>query len=128
MKNENSQLEKLYLLQEKELEHAEWMLDAVTNQSPILNVCATQTLAEFLKDEEMIDAGHRMETSEGGFYYLQNFTNGKQLQHVFQKDGTVFVRFLKDSNQSNLDKLILIKRNIVAAIELQKQIELLEVE
>lgn len=128
MKNEKSQLDKLYLDQEKELGHAEWMLGAVTNQSPILNVCATQTLSEFLKDEEMLDVGDRMETGEGGFYYLQNFTNGKQLQHVFKKDGTVFVRFLQDSNQSNLEKLTLIKNNIAAAIELQKQIETLEVE
>lgn len=128
MKNENNKLDKLYLEQEKELGLAEWTLDAVTNQSSILCVCDDQTLSEFLKGEEMLDIGHRMENTEGGFYYQQYFTNGKQIQHDFKKDGTVLVRFLQDNNQSTLDRLNSIKKNIETAIELQKQIEPLEEE
>lgn len=49
MKNISKQLDKLYLEQERELEQAEFTLDAVRNESPIFTVCENQTLSEFCK-------------------------------------------------------------------------------
>ncbi|WP_157456242.1 hypothetical protein [Carnobacterium maltaromaticum] len=130
MKNENNELEKLYLEQEKEIEGAEFVLDAVTNESPIFTVCVDQTFSEFFKGEEMIDAGHCLQNTDGKTRYLQYFTNGKaiEIEHFSKENGDSSFRLLQDSNQSKLDRLNSIKKNIEAAIELQKQIETLEVE
>ena len=54
MKNISKQLDKLYLEQERELEQAEFTLDAVRNESPIFTVCENQTLSEFLQGEKLM--------------------------------------------------------------------------
>lgn len=127
MTKENNKLDKLYLEQEKELGQAEFILDAVTDQIPIFNVCKDQSLSEFLEDEKMVDVGKLLPRSEGGFYYIQHFTNDKSIQHEFDKDGTVVkVDFLQYVDKSNLDNLISVGKIIEKAIDLQKKINLLE--
>ena len=130
MKNENNKLETLYLEQEKELEGAEFVLDAVTNESPIFTVCADQTFSEFFKGEEMIGEGNLLQKTDGKTRYLQYFTNGKaiEIEHFSKENGDSSFRLLQETNQSKLDRLNSIKKNIETAIELQKQIEPLEVE
>lgn len=128
MKNISKQLDKLYLEQERELEQAEFTLDAVRNESPIFTVCENQTLSEFLQGEKLLHIDPRMPNTNGGFYFNQYFTNGKMIQHEFKDDGVVGCKFLKEMNQTIIERLCSIQVNIETAIELQKQIEPLEVE
>lgn len=50
------------------------------------------------------------------------------IQHEFNDDGVVGFKFLKEMNQTVIERLCSIQDNIETAIELQKQIEPLEEE